>query len=394
MDVKIEKPVYGGKGLARVDGQVVLVPFVLPGESIEIATERVNTGLLRGRPLRIIEPSPQRVVARCEYFANCGGCQYQHIEYSFQLEQKREVLRETLQRTGGIVFDCEIDVLSGEPWFYRNRIQLHFHEGAVGFHKAKSRDLCAVDHCYISSPTLNDVIRKLQVAVKEPQWPSFLQSLEVFTNETQVQFTVVDSARPLAARFFEWCASFIPGWVRGAIEYTAAGHVYQVSRGSFFQVNCFLTDALVAEVLRDSSGKHAADLYAGVGLFSLPLAQRFDIVDAVERGGAAFRDLEQNAQRGAREIRTIRAPAEHFLRTLTEAPDLIVADPPRAGLGNEATAELLRIKAPKLTLVSCDPATLARDMKKLLSNYRIERLTLVDLFPQTYHFEVVAHLTL
>jgi len=392
MDVTIEKLVYGGEGLARVDGQVVLVPFVLPGERVEIATEQVKTGLLRGAALEVLAPAPQRIIPRCEYFANCGGCQYQHGEYSFQLDQKREILRETLQRLGGIHFEGEIQVLSGPEWFYRNRIQLHFRDGEAGFHRAGSRALCSIDHCYISSPVLNDVIRKLQSAAKQPEWPRFLESLEIFTNENDIQLNIVGSARPVAARFFEWCAGFLPNLARGPILYAAAGHEYQISRGSFFQVNRFLIDSLVTEVLGESSGKWAVDLYAGAGLFSVPLSHRFETVDAVERGIAASRDLQANAERAGRMIRTVRTSAEEFLRQLSQAPDLIIADPPRAGLGKEATAELLRVQPLKLTLVGCDPTTMARDLKKLVAHYRIARLTLIDLFPQTYHFEVVAHL--
>ncbi len=391
-DLTIEKLVYGGEGLARQDGQAVLVPYVLPGERVAATTERVKTGLLRGSGPRILAPAAQRVLARCEYFANCGGCHYQHAEYTFQLEQKQAILRETLQRLGGIAYNGDIRVLSGEPWFYRNRIQLHFANREAGFHKAGSRNLCAIDHCYIASPLLVDIIAKLQAAVKEPQWPEFLRSLEIFTNETEVQLHIVDSLRPVAARFFEWCGTFIPSLAPNAIDYKAAGQNYRISRGSFFQVNRFLIDTLVEEVSGSVAGKWGIDLYAGVGLFSLALAPRFEVVDAVERTGHAYRDLEWNAAQGSTNIRAVKAPAEEFLQSLSDPPDLVLADPPRAGLGNETTAELLRLKPPEVILVSCDPATLTRDLKKLLSGYRIQKLTLIDLFPQTYHFEVVAHL--
>jgi 23S rRNA (uracil1939-C5)-methyltransferase len=391
-ELNVEKLVYGGDGLARLDGQAVLVPFVLPAERVTASLMPAKPGLLRGIPLQVLQAAPQRIVPRCEYFGDCGGCQYQHAEYGFQLEQKPAILRETLRRLGGIDYDREIHVISGEPWFYRNRIQLHFDERQSGFHKAGSRALCAVERCYISSPVLVDVIAKLQTAVKQPQWPAFLRSLEFFTNELQIQVNVLDSARPVAARFFGWLGSILPAFVPGAIEYAAAGHQFQISRGAFFQVNRFLINALVEEAIGDRSGSQAIDLYAGVGLFTLPLATRFKSVHAVERGGPAFLDLEQNSSRAAGHITTRRQSAEEFLSTVTEPPDLIIADPPRAGLGKEATRELLRIRPHVLTLVSCDPATLARDLHKLLSGYRIERMVLVDLFPQTYHFETVVHL--
>lgn len=390
--VEIEKLVYGGEGLARVDGQVLLVPFVLPGERVSVIPHRVKTGLLRGSSLQILEAASERTTPRCEYFANCGGCHYQHAQYAFQLEQKRAILRETLQRLGGITYENDIHLISADPWYYRNRIQLHFDCGQAGFRRAESHELCAITHCEISSPVLNEVISKLQWAAKQPEWPEFLRSLEIFTNEAQVQLNIVDSVRPVAARFFRWCETVFPSLASGAIEYSAAGHTFRISRGSFFQVNRFLIDALVEEVIRKAEATRAVDLYAGVGLFSLALASRFQTVDSVERGGPAYRDLEWNTAQSATNIRTVKASAEDFLKGLTDTPDLILADPPRAGLGPQATSELLRIAPPRVTLVSCDPATLARDVRKLLASYRIERLTLVDLFPQTYHFEAVVHL--
>lgn len=390
--VHIEKLVYGGEGLGRMDGQVVLVPFVLPGEDISTAVARVKNGLLRGSALGVIQAAPERIIPRCEYFGTCGGCHYQHATYAFQLDQKRHILRETLRRVGKVDYEGDIQLISGDPWFYRNRIQLHFAEGASGFYEAGSHKLCGIDHCYISSPKLLEVIHQLSKAVTRPEWPAFLRSIELFTNETDIQLTVTDSPCPIAARFFEWCRTFIPSLTGDPIRYTAAGHDFQISRRSFFQVNRHLLDALVEEVIGSASGNDAVDLYAGVGLFSLPLSKRFRGVAAVERGGAAFRDLEQNATQSTGNLRAVRSLAEEFLEKLESAPDLIVADPPRAGLDGAVTDNLLRIRSPKLTLVSCDPATMARDLKKLLTAYSIERLTLIDLFPQSYHFETVVHL--
>jgi 23S rRNA (uracil1939-C5)-methyltransferase len=392
VQIEIEKLVYGGDGLARLNGQVLLVPFVLPGERVAVSVRRVNAGLLRGTLREVIKAAPERTTPRCEYFADCGGCHYQHSHYNLQLEQKKAVLRETLQRLGGITYENEIAILSAEPWYYRNRIQLHFSDRKMGFHKAGAHEVCSINHCEISSPALNNAISNLQAAIRQPQWPQFLRSLELFTNESQMQLTIVDTMRPIARRFFEWCATFLDSLVTGPIEYPTAEHVFRISRGSFFQVNRFLIDPLVNEVLQGRAGNYALDLYAGVGLFSLPLAQRFARVDAVESGGPAFRDLESNVSRSSSAIRPVRGSAEEVLRTITETPDLVIADPPRAGLGAHTTAELLRLHPPQIVIVSCDPATLARDLRKMLATYAIARLTVVDLFPQTYHLETVAHL--
>lgn len=390
--VEVEKLVYGGDGLARLDGRVILTPFVLPGEQIEVITSRGKGGLLRGRSPRILQPSVHRVLPRCEYFANCGGCHYQHADYDYQLEVRRGILHETLQRLGGITYDGEIGIISGYPWNYRNRIQLHSGERRLGFRKAESHDICPITHCEISSPALNDAIAKLNGAVQRKGWPAFLRTIELFTDEHQMQLSVVETMRPVAARFFTWCESFMPSLTADPLNYKVADHSFRISRGSFFQVNRFLIEALMAEATTGAEGESALDLYAGVGLFSLPLARHFAEVTAVERSAAAYRDLEWNASQASRNIRTAKIPAETYLRELTETPDFILADPPRAGLGKEATDEILRLLPPQLTYVSCDVATLARDIRQLASTYTMDRLTLVDLFPQTYHFETVVHL--
>jgi 23S rRNA (uracil1939-C5)-methyltransferase len=392
--LEIEKLVYGGDALARLDGQVVFVPFALPGEEIEAETRPAKGKLLRAWNPTVLTPSPHRVAPQCEYFGRCGGCQYQHSDYAYQVEQKIAILRETLRRIGRIPFDREIATVTGEAWNYRNRVQLHFEDGEVGFRLAESHELCAITHCPISSPKLNEIIGVFSRAVKEREWPTFLRSLEVFTNETDVQLNVIDSRRPIAARFFNWCAELIPGTVPSALDYAAAGQTFRISRGTFFQVNRFLVDALVKEVLQGYEGSSVLDLYAGAGLFSIPLAARFSHVDAVERGTSAYRDLEWNTSRQSGDIVCSKATAEAYLQQATDPPDLIVVDPPRAGLGPEATRELVRISAPRLTIVSCDPATLARDLQPLSETYEIDRLALVDLFPQIFHFETVVHLKL
>jgi 23S rRNA (uracil1939-C5)-methyltransferase len=393
-EIEIEKLVYGGDGLARLDGQVVLMPYVLPGERVAFRPQKMKAGLLKGTQVQILRPSAERIKPRCEYFTACGGCHLQQADYAFQRVQKVSMLRETLRRIAGLDYSEEIPVVSGEPWAYRNRVQLHFKAGTCGFHKAESHAIQGISHCDISAPLLNEAIAKIQPAVKKQEWPDFLRSLELFTNGREIQVNVLESNRPVAARFFTWLKELMPAIAAGAIDYEAVGYRFRISGGSFFQTNRFLVDALVNEVLGDESGEEAIDLYAGVGLFSLPMAKQFQRVRAVERGGTAFRDLEFNA--GAAKLTNVaaqRGAAEEFLREIQTAPDWMVADPPRAGLGKEATAELLRLKPKRLTLVSCDPATLARDLKALLAGgYVIRKMSLVDLFPQTYHFETVVRL--
>jgi 23S rRNA (uracil1939-C5)-methyltransferase len=210
-----------------------------------------------------------------------------------------------------------------------------------------------------------------------------------------VQVNVLASDRPVAKHFFDWCGEEIPGAATGFLDYSTAGGEYRVGHRSFFQVNRFLIDRLVEAGLADAEGDTAIDLYAGVGLFSLPLARRVRAVTAVESGASAVHDLEFNAARAPLSIQVEKAVVENYLEGLSKAPDFVLADPPRAGLGKGAVKQLLRLQPPRMTIVSCDPATLARDLMALVnSGYRLERVTLIDLFPQTYHIETVASVRL
>ncbi|MGO9967771.1 MAG: class I SAM-dependent RNA methyltransferase [Bryobacteraceae bacterium] len=393
----MEKLVYGGDGLARLDGRVVLAPYVAAGERVRVEAERERRGLLEGRTVEIVQPAPERVAAECPYFGRCGGCHYQHLPYPVQLAAKRAILTEVIERVGKIAPPAEIGLLMSEPFGYRNRVQLHLDGSALGYREARSHRLCAIERCPVASPRLNRIVAALAEMAGDRRWPNFLETLEVFTDEERVQLNVLETARPVSRRFFEWCGERIPGLADGALDYQGR---FRVSRHSFFQVNRFLIDGLVETALGDGAadgmaGSAALDLYAGVGLFTLSLARRFERVVAVEAGGPAVRDLKFNAERaGISNVTAEQASVESYLTNLETAPDFVLLDPPRAGLGKTVVRRLLELAPPSLTIVSCDPSTLARDLAGLTAGgYTIDRMTLVDLFPQTYHLETVVRLS-
>ena len=389
----MEKLVYGGEGLARLDGRVVMAPFVLPGEAVRLAVTREKPGLVRARVEEILSPSPLRVPAPCPYFQRCGGCHYQHAPYAYQLQAKRDILLEVLRRTGKFDPPEEIAVVAGDPWQYRNRAQFHIRDGRLGYLEAHSHKLCAIDCCPISSPKLNEVIGELNSMLHDRRWPRFVRVIEVFTDENQVQLNVTQSDQPVARRFFEWCAERIAGWTPTALNYAVAGEVFQVSRHSFFQVNRFLIESLAETALESAGGDSALDLYAGVGLFSVPLARRFRSVTAVESGASGVRDLIANGFRAGVEINTVHSAADAFLSSLDQSPDFVLLDPPRAGVDKAVVSRLIALAPPSIAIVACDPATLARDLAGLLAGgYRIEAIAMLDLFPQTYHLETVVRL--
>jgi 23S rRNA (uracil1939-C5)-methyltransferase len=389
LDLTIEKLVYGGEGLSRVDGQVVFTPFVLPGEVVHVAPPASKKHAQRASLIRVDQPSQDRVEPLCGIFGQCGGCHYQHIDYPAQLRLKRGILAETLKRGAKVEFDeSRIAVISGDAWGYRNRTQFHIEGGKVGYRQMRSQKLIPAAQCPISSPKINEALARLNRMVKDRRWPKFVTSLEVFTDETQVQWNVQEATQPVAKHFFEWLAREVPGTVPGALEYEVNGDVFGIAGNSFFQVNRSLVGCLADLAIGAESGATAWDLYAGAGLFSVPLARKFGKVTAVESGRATD-DLQRNTARAGVEVESIRQNSEAFLIEASEAPEFVLADPPRAGLGATAVTRLLELGPKKIVIVACDPATLARDLAGLKERYEIERLAMVDLFPQTFHIETV-----
>lgn len=373
LDVRIEKLVYGGEGLARIpspDGRqrAVFIPFVLPGERVRIALEPPRRGRTTAKLLEVMEPAPDRITPKCEYFGRCGGCQLQHASPKSQLELKQTMLLETLQRTGGVVWAGPIGLHAAEPWGYRNRIRVHaVAEAGVGYRMRESHHILPVTHCPIASPEINRGLAELTKARPERN-----QEIELAVNNREQG---LESDSPL--------------------EFEVGGRQYRVSSGAFFQTNRFLAPDLVHCVTEGQSGGCALDLFSGVGLFALPLAESFRHLEAVETSPAAADDLRFNSA-GCKNVQVVETPVLTWLQRRSGPPvDLVVADPPRAGLGPEICAQVAALQPQRLHYVSCDPATLGRDVRVLLAaGYSLESLDLFDLFPQTYHIETVAKLNL
>ena len=431
MDITIEKLIYGGEGLAHHDGSTVFVPFVLPTERVAVETVEQKKKFVRGRVEQILQAAPERVAARCPHFGICGGCDYQHIPYEAQLQFKAEILRETLRRIGKIEWAGEITAHGSPPWAYRNRAQwkvrplensgdeatpeIGANGGAklgIGYFRANSTALCAVEDCSIISPLLLKTLLSLRTALAAGALPRGLREIEAFVDaaDTKVLLTATFAGFPSrAAEHAETFRSVVPEiasllfhdpshdrmelYGPGFAEYVAGGISYRVGHFSFFQVNRFLVEELAREVVeREEGGRLAMDLFAGVGLFSIPLAKRFARVLAVESNPAAARDLETN-MRGQGSIEVRSAEVEQFLKRNKEHPELVVLDPPRAGMTPESVQRLDKLRPERITYVSCEPPTLARDLALFVkAGYDCTEVHLFDLFPQTFHMETVVRL--
>jgi 23S rRNA (uracil1939-C5)-methyltransferase len=418
MEITIEKLIYGGEGLGHHDGSTVFVPFVLPAERVAAEPVEQKKKFVRARVERVLDPSPERVAPRCPHFGICGGCDYQHAPYESQLRYKAAILRETLGRIGRIEWPGEITQHSSPPWGYRNRAQWKvrsiengagIEKLAIGYFRAGSTALCDVEDCQILSPLLLKTLLALRGALAAGKLPRELREIEAFAGDSKLLLTATFARFPKKAedvvKLFREIAPEIeslvfhdPGRDRmeldgpGFLDYQSGATTYRVGHFSFFQVNRFLSGELAREVTGCEEGKLALDLFAGVGLFSIPLATKFSHVLAVESNPAAARDLESNSRASTGiEIRT--ADVAQFLAKYKGKADLIVLDPPRAGLAPGDAKNLLRISPERITYVSCEPPTLARDLAALTGGgYEITAIHLFDLFPQTFHMEAVVRL--
>ncbi len=413
-----QKLVYGGEALGHYQGRTVLVPLALPGERLEVEEVRTAKGVLRARPLKVLTAAPERVEAPCPYFDRCGGCHYQHFDAKGQSVAKREILRETLRRLGRISWDGEIPIHAAQPLNYRNQAEFKVEkrtDGGVslGFFASGSHRVVDLDACLILSPRLNAVLATLRA----PEWSARLgacREIEMLVDDRdeEVMLTLHGAFGTERGKLLaQDCLAGLPGvvsvaigeegrrppqvWGKAALVCAVKEFRYQVSPGCFFQASRFLLPELVDTVTSDAAGSLALDLFAGVGLFTLPLAHRFATVIGVEASARAAADLAVNARtHGLDNVRAVPQKVYDFLRRFAQtSPDLVVLDPPRCGVGASALELLAALRPRRVHYVSCSPPTLARDLDFLQKRgYHLEAVELFDLFPQTYHIECVARL--
>jgi tRNA/tmRNA/rRNA uracil-C5-methylase (TrmA/RlmC/RlmD family) len=364
--VTIDDLAFGGEGVARVDGFVLFVPFVIPGEIAEVELTEVKKHFARARLLRIESPSPHRVAPPCRYFTACGGCQYQHIAYDTQLEFKRKQVTDLFQRIGGFAGDrIEAARPCPAPYGYRNRILIRsqWNKPAqklnIGFVRHDSRLVEDIEECRIAEPGLNELIR----AVRDHPPPR--------------------------------------GGIKVELRLPVEG--WEVGPGSFFQNNVHLLPELVNTVqamVRDAAPRHLVDVYCGVGFFGIELARAVESFAGVEYDRQAIQAARRNAAaRGVTNGEFIAGTAESvlpdLLRRFQPEHTAVLLDPPRKGCLPETLATLHAVAPRQIIYVSCHPATMARDLKGLCDGlYRLQRLVPLDMFPQTQHVECVADLRL
>jgi 23S rRNA (uracil1939-C5)-methyltransferase len=400
MEITLTNLVYGGDAMGRLpDGRAVFVPYALPGERVRICLVDEKRGYAKAVLLEVLQPSPERIAPLCPHFTVCGGCHYQHLTYARQLEYKTHILREQLQRVAGIENPPLQSIIpSPAEWNYRNAIQLHpLADGRLGYQKAGSHTVVAVTECHLPQSPLDECWKQIEVEPLEG-----LERVELRQGEGEELLLALHSANPTLPEFntdFPISAVFLSpqGQVvlagEDTLEMQVLDRPFRVSAGSFFQVNTAQAGNMVQHLLDQLSltGKIALlEVYCGVGLFSAFLAPHCSRLAGVELSESACEDFAYNLDE-FNHVELYQGAAEDILPALNLKPQVILVDPPRAGVEHRALQALLVMAPEVIAYISCDPATLARDARHILAaGYVLEQVTPLDMFPQTFHIESIS----
>lgn len=383
VEVEIERILPGGVGLAHAGGQTVFVALAAPGDRALVSVERVRGSLAFASIKRLLAPSNVRVEPPCPYFGRCGGCDFQQLTYAAQLEAKVGIIRDCLRRIAHIEPPAEINITpSPAEWRYRSRARWQYDSlrRRFGYYERGTHHVCDVDVCPVAASPVQDKLTLLRGRMKADALPDEASEFEAVAGDAGVALApALDEAEGLEQ------------------ERIIGGERYRFDANCFFQINHALLEPLVRAGIGDAAGRGALDLYCGVGLFTLPLARRFERVVGVEGSAAASAYARRNladAELSNALIHT--AGVGEWLsghNADSAGFDFALLDPPRAGAEPEAIAGLLRLRPRRVAYVSCDPATLARDLRLLsTAGYRLHSVEAFDMFPQTHHVETVAQL--
>jgi 23S rRNA (uracil1939-C5)-methyltransferase len=379
-ELKIERLVPNGYGLAFAEGLTFFVSLAAPGDRVRVKIDHQKGKLVFAEIVEIIEPSPERIIPKCQYFGICGGCDFQQLSYQAQLTAKVEILRDCLKRIGKIEFTGEIPIIaSPQDFAYRARAQWHADTRTrkLGYFRRNSHQIIDIENCPILTDQLQNKLADLRQNLNWAEFWAENVEIESANSADRVSLYSTEIIEPTDELLF-----------------TANDEQYFYDAQTFFQGNPFLIEDLIKLAVGDATGETALDLYCGVGLFSLPLARKFKEVVGIEADEKSIEFARRNAENAR--LSNLEFFNQNVSEWLSENEssevDFVLLDPPRSGAEKETIEAILKLKPVKISYVSCDPATLARDLRILTESYRIESITALDLFPQTHHVETIVRL--
>ncbi|HEY0348579.1 MAG TPA: class I SAM-dependent RNA methyltransferase [Pyrinomonadaceae bacterium] len=399
MEVTIERILPGGLGLAHAEGKTLMVALAAPGDRLRVHVDRVKGNVCFASIVEVLEPSPVRIAPPCPYFGRCGGCDFQQLTYEAQLSAKAEIIKDCLHRIGRINTVPDFNIAPApNQWRYRSRAQWQYDSvrQRLGYFESVSRNVCDVSECAVLVPELQQSLETLRHEMGEGLLPNDARYFRAVVGDQGV--SVSSGVRS---------PSISEGKIRD-ISRSVNGETYNLNAESFFQTNIDLAPQLIEAAIGGASGDAAIELYSGVGLFTLPLARRFKHVIAVEENPDAASFAQENlANAGLTNVDIANAAVGQWLngevgglrsekrrQAAALQIDFLLLDPPRVGAESRVIDGILQLSPKQICYVSCDPATLARDLRKIIAGgYSLDSLSAFDMFPQTHHVETIAKLT-
>lgn len=383
IDVSVEKIVPRGFGLAFAEGLTVMIPLAAPGDKLRVRLGEIKKRLAFAEIVEVRQPGPERSEPPCKYFGKCGGCDFQQMTYAAQLDAKIGIVRDCLHRIGKIEYEAEIPIISSpNPLAYRSRARWHLDRDkkTIGYFARDSHDVVDIHSCPILTPESQSSLENIRENMDWAALWSARSQLEAASGEdARVSIHSPDMPAPGAE-----------------LSYELNGDTYAFSAETFFQANKSLIGELIDAALGETGGDTAFDLYCGVGLFTIPMGRRFEKVVAVEENALAVEFAQKNVA-GARlgNVKLVNKSVAAFLsENRKKRIDLILLDPPRSGTEKRTIPAIAALKPAQISYVSCEPSILARDLRILIdAGYGIEKITALDLFPQTHHVETVVRLS-
>ncbi|HXF82352.1 MAG TPA: 23S rRNA (uracil(1939)-C(5))-methyltransferase RlmD [bacterium] len=431
VDVRVDRLSYGGRGVGRLDGFVVFVDDAAPGDLLRVRLRKVKRSYAEAAPVRLLEPSPERVAPRCPHFGSCGGCLWQHLAYDAQLRAKQAIVEESLRHLGGLT-PAVRPIEGADPWYYRNKMEFSFHPGGrLGLHRRGRWDeIEDLTTCFLQSPRTVEIVnavrafvRRHDIACYDPRTHegvlrhlviregratgelliAVVTASETFPQARELAALLVDRHPELTG--FLWAINPSRGDAvevagvhvlhgRPYITERVGGITFRLGLLTFFQTNTAQAERMVA-IVRELAGAamgHVLDLYCGVGTFGLALAGRARRVTGIEVVAASVEAARENAALNGITNATFHAADVRGFDRLPGVADvdLLVLDPPRAGAGARVMQAIARLAPPRVIYISCNPTTLAPDLRELVgAGYAVRVVQPIDLFPQTYHVECV-----
>ena len=384
VEVTIERLLPGGLGLAHTNNQTILVALSAPGDRVRARIRNRRGAVAFASIVEVLSPSPARIEPPCPYFGRCGGCDFQQLTYEAQLAAKIEIIRDCLRRIARLEPPAEIPITpSPAVWRYRSRAQWQHdpRRSYLGYFERGSHNVCDVAECPVIIPALQETLEDLRAEMRAQRLPPDASEFQAVAGAEGVSL-----APPIAPHD------------TAELTREIAGERYRFNAECFFQINHELLEPLVHEALKEARGDMALDLYCGVGLFTLPLARRFGRVVGIEGNPAATRHARRNLTDAGLANATVETASvgSWLARHAGDfvPPDFLLLDPPRTGAEAETIAAIITLRPRHISYVSCDPATLARDLRALFAvDYQLISVAAFDMFPQTHHVETVAHLT-